>query len=99
MMLSITLSRFVIIKAICCAFLLSACATTPEPIIRTVEVRVPVAVSCVPDIFPGQPDYPPVDDGAPDAEWLAAILAGDEMRRDRIADLEAVVDGCRSTTQ
>lgn len=89
----ILVSRIAII-ILAAVFGLSACATT-EPVIGTVEVRVPVPVSCVPDDFPAGPDYPPVDESAPDAEWLAATLAGDALRRDRVADLEAVVDGCR----
>ena len=77
------------------ALTLTACGTTPEPIIRTVEVLVPVPVSCVPDDFPGAPEYPDPEQAQGRAEWLALTLSGDELRRDRLADVEAVVEGCR----
>ncbi|WP_270376218.1 hypothetical protein, partial [Marinicauda sp. Alg238-R41] len=49
---------------------LAGCASvaSPEPIVRTVEVRVPVPVPCVPaDADLTGPDYPDTD-----AELLAA---------------------------
>ena len=84
-------SRILILAAV---FGLAGCATT-EPIIRTVEVLVPYPVSCVPESLAPAPEYPEPDADAPDAEWLADVLAGDVMRRDRLADLEGVVEGCR----
>ena len=94
MILSLTFSRNVIIGAFCLAFV-SACGTTPEPIIRTVDVLVPVPVSCVPEDFPGVPEYPDESEAQDRAEWLALTLSGDELRRDRLADVEAVIQGCR----
>ena len=95
--LSLTSGRFLLINAICCA-LVSGCATTPEPIIRTVEVLVPYPVSCVPDTLGPAQEYP---------DSLNALAAADAyertillrrariLRRDRLADLEGVVEGCR----
>jgi hypothetical protein len=70
--------------ASCAALTLTACATTPEPIIRTVEVLVPVPVSCVPEDFPGAPEYPDEEQAQDRAEWLALVLSGDALRRDRL---------------
>lgn len=81
------------------ALALTACGTTPEPIIRIVEVLVPVAASCVPDDFPGAPAYPEEGKAQDRAEWLARVLSGDVLRRDRLADVEAVVAGCRSSSR
>jgi hypothetical protein len=81
------------------AMLAIGCATRPEPVIRTVEVLVPVPVSCVPEDFPPAPDYPDMEadiSAASDrAEGLALIGAGRALRIARLADMEAVVDGCR----
>ena len=81
--------------ASCAALTLTACATTPEPVIRIVETLVPVPVSCVPDDFPPAPDYPDEEQAQDRAEWLALVLSGDALRRDRLADVEAVIQGCR----
>ena len=77
-----------------CVFI-AACGTTPEPIIRVEQVLVPVLVSCVPDDFPPAPEYPDESEAQDRAEWLALVLSGDALRRDRLADAEAVIEGCR----
>ena len=77
-----------------CVFI-TACGTTPEPVIRVEQVLVPVPVSCVPDDFPPAPEYPDESEAQDRAEWLALVLAGDTLRRDRLADVEAVIEGCR----
>jgi hypothetical protein len=83
----------------CLALTLTACATTPEPIIRTVEVKVPVLVSCVPADFPPPPEYPDTPealDAAPEpAEGLSLIGQGRLLRLARLMEVEAVVDACR----
>ena len=81
--------------ASCAALTLTACATTPEPIIRVEQVLVSVPVSCVPEDFPGAPEYPDPEQAQDRAEWLALTLSGDALRRDRLADVEAVIEGCR----
>lgn len=91
--------RLVIIPAL--ALLAPACATTqtPEPITETVEVRVPVAVPCVPDSVPGEPEYADSDEAllaAEDAaEFYALVLAGRDQRTARLAELEPIIRGCR----
>lgn len=90
--------RLVVIVAVAAA--LSACATTdPEPIIRIVEVKVPVAVSCVPDNLPPRPTYRvSVGDivGAPDAaERYRLAAAGFQERDARLNEVEPVIQNCR----
>lgn len=77
------------------ALTMTACGTTPEPIIRIQEVLVPVAASCIPDSLAPPPTYPDPEQAQDRAEWLALTLSGDELRRDRLADVEAVIEGCR----
>lgn len=86
----------------CLTLSLAACASPapPEPIIRTVEVRVPVPVSCVPDSFDRDgPDYPDTDAaliGAEDAaERYALLWAGRGVRQAREAELMGVLEACR----
>jgi hypothetical protein len=88
-----TLRNWCVIALMC--FVPIGCGTTPEPIIRTVDVLVPVPVSCVPEDFPGAPEYPDESEAQDRAEWLALVLSGDALRRDRLADVEAVIEGCR----
>ncbi|ODT86700.1 MAG: hypothetical protein ABS78_15570 [Phenylobacterium sp. SCN 70-31] len=77
---------------------LTACATTPEPTIRTVEVKVPIPVPCAAEA-PPRPTYadsPSALKGAPDiAERVRLLLAGREQRDGYIAGLEAASTGCR----
>jgi len=84
------------------ALALPACATTspPEPVVRTIEVRVPVAVPCVPDGLSEPPEY--VDSreallAARDDPALAYALvqAGRDQRDARLAMLEPIIRGCR----
>lgn len=81
-----------------CALTLSACATTapPRPV-TTVEVRVPVAVKCHPDL--GEPpQYPDTDaalKAAPDLfSRVKLIVAGRLMRIAREAELQAAIKAC-----
>ena len=84
-----------------CALLLASCATNdaPEPVIRTVTVQVPVAVSCVPENLgpaPVYPDTPQALADAPDAAARFAIIAaGRLLRIQRAAEVEPVIAGCR----
>lgn len=86
----------------CLTLCLGACASPapPEPIIQTVEVRVPVPVSCVPDDFDREPpDYPDMDAaliGAEDAaERYNLLWAGRGVRQAREVELMGVLEGCR----
>ena len=80
---------------------LAACGSTPapEPIIRTIEVRTPVPVSCIPADFPAAPVYPDTAaelKAAPSAEDRLQLLAAGWFVRDaRLAFLEGVVANCR----
>jgi hypothetical protein len=79
---------------------LAACATSPpEPIVKTVEVRTPVAVSCVPKDTPPRLTYSDTDaalKAAPDLAGRYQLLASEHSRRvSRAEILEAVVDACR----
>lgn len=86
--------------ALMAVLLLAACATKPsEPIIRTVEVRVPVPVACAPADLGSAPGYPDTDAalrGAPGAaERYLLIAAGRLLRQARLDVLEKVVEACR----
>ena len=80
--------------------LLSACGTTrqPEPVIRTVEVRVPVISQCVP---PSTPDHPPArtDVGAiRETGALLQAMAAELVERRQYDDSVApVLEACRHT--
>lgn len=82
--------------------LLAGCATTPspspEPIIITQEVRVPVAGTCVPADLPAEPTYPDTRAkllGAKDAaERYQLMGAGWPLRDQRLKELEIAVAGC-----
>jgi len=81
--------------------MLSACGTVPkpDPVIVTKEVKVPVAVSCVPHDMPGKPVYVDSDDAlktAPDAaERYRLVAAGRIQRENRLEQVESVLAGCR----
>lgn len=79
--------------------LLVACATKPEPVVKTVEVTVPVVVACVPKGLGAPPTYPDTASalkGAPDAAARYVLLAaGRLLRQQRLAELEPVVEHCR----
>lgn len=89
-----------IILALGC--LTAACASPapPEPIIRTVEVQVPVPVSCIPaDADLTAPDYPDTDTAlleAPDAAARYRLLyAGRGLREAFEVELVAILEACR----
>ncbi len=72
----------------------------PEPIIRTVEVQVPVTVPCEAAAAVGvAPDYPDTDAallaGADLRVRVALLLAGRLLRMDREATLQRAIEDCR----
>ena len=82
------------------ALALAACATKPvEPVIRTVEVKVPVPVACAPSNLGPAPAYPDTDQalravpGA--AERYLLLAAGRLLRQARLDVLEKVAEACR----
>lgn len=72
---------------------LTACSTTPEPTIRTVEVRVPVAISCVPPETPNPPARIPI----PEETGPAIQAMAEELLRWRAygEQTEAILSACR----
>ncbi len=84
---------------LCVAVTGCAITATPEPIVETIEVAVPVPVSCVPETL-GEPEvYSDTDEAlvtADDgAERYRLLAIGRSQRNDRLGVLEAVVRGCR----
>lgn len=83
--------------------LVSACSHKPEPIVRTVTVKVPVAIECVPATLDPTPSYPDTDEALRSAydaaERYALVAAGRLLRDARLAELEGVVLACREVKQ
>lgn len=85
---------------LCATALLAGCSATaqPEPIVETVEVAVPVPVSCVPETIGDPERYEDTDAAllaAPDsAERYRLMIIGRSQRADRLGILEAVVRQC-----
>ena len=87
------------VAALIACLLVAACARppAPDPVVRTVEVAVPVATPCRPNIGP-----PPTYADAPEAlrqaadifEAMKLRIAGREQRQAREAVLQAALDGC-----
>lgn len=77
----------------------ASCATTAEPIVRTVEVRVPVPVKCVPAGLAGEPAYPDTDAAIRaqpgPAERYQLLAAGRLLRIQRSAETEPIIRACR----
>jgi hypothetical protein len=78
----------------------SCATTTPPPIVRTVEVKVPVAVTCVPADFPEEPAYVDSDKtlkaaGGPEDRFQ--LIAAGRIQRDRwLALVRPVLKSCRA---
>lgn len=87
--------------------LLAGCGATskrpPEPMIVVKEVKVPVAVTCVPEKLGAEPNYVDTDEalrsaaGAEDRYQL--IYAGRKQRIARAAEVEPVIKTCRKAAQ
>lgn len=79
---------------------LAACATAaPAPIIKYVDVKVPVNRSCIPADFPKAPTYPATQDAikaAIEPGDLIVLLAKDREERIKRSDqTEPLVENCR----
>lgn len=78
--------------------LLAACQTVAEPKVRTVEVKVPVRVACVPADLPPKPAAFADDAltaGTPPDERYKAIAVANQERRARLARTEPIIAACR----
>lgn len=87
-----------------CAFLavvMAACATQApsEPVVRTVEVKVPVSLACVPPSLATPPAYVDTDSALKSAagpeDRFQLLAAGRIQRNQRLAQVEPVIKGCR----
>lgn len=80
------------------ALLVSACGTVTPPV-RTVEVKIPVPVTCVPKDLPPPPAYPAtkLSDLAamtPDQRYVTAV-AWLKLALQRLGETEPVITACR----
>lgn len=84
--------------------LISGCAHVtappPEPVIRTVEVKVPVAVPCkaLDQLGPSEPAYPDTDNALTSAanifERVKLLLQGRAQRSARLEQYHAAKGSC-----
>lgn len=84
--------------------LLASCAATPQPVpervVETVEVLIPVPVSCVPETLGGPPSYVDTDEAlrataAEPAEGYRLVIRGREQRDSRLAEVEYALEKCK----
>lgn len=84
------------------AMVLAGCATKapPEPIIKVVEVKVPIAIDCVPKGTPEPGAYVDTDAALKAAagpeDRFQLIAAGRIQRNQRLAIVEPILRGCRT---
>jgi hypothetical protein len=88
------------VGAVLVLLLLAGCGTTGSraPQIQTVQIDVPVPVSCVPADLPPAPDYPDTRQTLMSTDGpgrYAKLAAGWALRDARLGALEAVVTACR----
>jgi hypothetical protein len=83
------------------ALALAACGSAPKPELvgRTVEVKVPVAVPCVPADLPGEPAYVDSDaalKGAPNGPTRYRLTAAGRIQRNQyLAIVRPVLKACQ----
>lgn len=79
----------------------AGCATDapPEPVVRVVEVKVPVSVGCVPATLSEPAPYVDTDEALKTAagpeDRFQLLAAGRIQRNARLAGLEPVIAQCR----
>ncbi|WEK38666.1 MAG: hypothetical protein P0Y50_08880 [Candidatus Brevundimonas colombiensis] len=87
------------VTVVLACLMLTACATrpAPEPVVRTVDVLVPIATPCRVSVGPA-PDYVDSDEALRTAadifEAMKLRIAGRDQRQAREAVLQAALDGC-----
>lgn len=83
-------------------FCLFMAACNPKPEIRVEYVNVPVAVACVPRSLADAPAYSDDDASlaaaADMAERYLLLILGREERKARSAEVEPVVEECRTSS-
>lgn len=94
-----TKARFALHVAATC-LVLAGCATRPaEPVIRTVEVRVPVPVTCVPSGLRAEPAYPDttaaIKASPGPGDLLQLLMAGRILREQWLSEVRPVLALCR----
>jgi len=90
--------RRLMLLVVLCAGSLAGCGTTPrapEPVILTVEIRVPVPVPCISEM----PTRPKIYSQAeilvlPNAEAAERLLAQDNVLKSYVGEIEAVAGPC-----
>ena len=88
-------------RALVPMLMLAGCAHTGEPVVKTVTVDIPVAISCVPPDFKHAPPGPTVSKGellhAPDGAARYQLLQDAwEVDTPRIAQDESVITACQN---
>lgn len=90
------------LAALLALFSPAACATQapPEPVVRVVQIKVPVAASCVPASTPEPGAYVDTDAAlrlaAGPEDRFQLLAAGRIQRNQRLAIVEPVLRGCRT---
>jgi hypothetical protein len=99
------MTRLALLAALA-VFALVGCSSQPkaEPIVDTVEVFVPVPVSCIPDETPAAPDtYSDTDEALLSAEGVderyRLLIIGREERTLRLQEIEPLISTCRSVNR
>lgn len=92
-------TRLVISAAAVC-FSLPACATRPaEPVVKLVEVKVAVPVTCVPNSLRAEPQYPDTAAAIKAApgpgDLLQLLAAGRILREQWLSEVRPVLALCR----
>lgn len=84
------------LSAITCTVLLAGCTCAPKVIDRTVEVKVPVPISCV-SKAPERPLWATADPsvGTNTYDRFVAVLKELGQRREYELELESLVDSCK----
>lgn len=93
------------VKVLLAVALTSACAACthtapPEPVVRTVEIKVPVPVTCVPASLAEPTTYVDTDEALKSAagpeDRFQLLAAGRIQRNARLSRVEPVIAACRS---
>lgn len=90
--------RVVAVMALCVS--LAACASAPrEPVVKIVEVKTPVPVTCIPKSLRPAPTVPDTDaaiKASPGPGDLLQLLAAGRIIRDQwIAEVTPAIAACR----